>query len=63
MHNKKLKVSVSDVEIVNTPDVSVCFATVHIGGEKRRRAFVKTTKKFKESLKTKIIEYSKNRQK
>ena len=63
MHNKKLKVSVSDIEILDMPAASVFFATVHIGGEKRRKAFVNTSKKFRQDIIAKIRAYSKNRQK
>jgi len=61
--SKKLNVSVSDIEHIEVPGVSAWYATVRIGGEKRRKAIVKTSKKFKQSLKAKIMEYCKNRQK
>ena len=60
---KKINVSVSDIEHIETPDISVYFGTVRIGGEKHRRAFVNTSKKFKKYLKAKIEAYCKSRQK
>jgi len=60
--SEKINVSVSDVEHVEIPGVSVCYATVYINGKKSRKAYVNTSKKFKQSLKTKIMEYCKNRQ-
>ena len=59
----KLNVSVSDVKHIETKDVSACFATVRIGGRKRRVVSVKTSKEFKQKIMAKISEYSKNRQK
>ena len=59
----KINVSVSDIEHIETPEVSVLFGTIHIGGKKHRKVIVKTSNKFKKSIKTKIMEYCKHRQK
>jgi len=56
-------VHISDVEHIETPDVSVSFVTVCIDGQKRRKAFVKTSNNFNQFLRAKIIEYCKNRRK
>ncbi len=63
LNKNKLNVSVSDVKHIEIPGVSVYYATVYINGKKQRKAFVNTSKKFKQSLKAKIMEYCKNRQK
>ena len=62
MSKEKFNVSVSNIEHVETPDVSVWYATVRIGGTKHRQAVVKTSNKFKKYLKAKIANYCKNRQ-
>ena len=61
--DKKLNVSVSDIECIDTPELSVCYATVRIGNKKSRKAYINTSKKFKQSLKAKIIDYCQKRQK
>ena len=61
--SEKINVSVSDVKHIKIPGVSVYYATVCINGKKQRKAFVNTSKKFKQSLKTKIEEYCRSRQK
>lgn len=61
--SKKLNVSVSDVEHIETPDVSVWYATVHIGDTKRRQAIIKTSKNFKRKIQAKIETFCRNRQK
>ena len=61
--SKETNISISDIQHIETPDVSVWYATVHIGGRKRRQAAVKASKKFKQSLEAKISAYCKNRQK
>ena len=62
MSKEKFNVSVSDVEHIEVPGVSVYYANVYINGKKQRKAFVNTSKKFKQSLKTKNEAYCKNRQ-
>lgn len=59
----KLKVSVSDIQHMAIPGVSVWYATVRIGNRKNRTATVKTSQEFKRYLRTKILEYSKKREK
>ena len=61
--SKETNISISDIQHIETPDVSVWYATVHIGGRKRRQSAVKASKKFKQSLEAKISAYYKNRQK
>lgn len=63
MSDKKLNVSVSDVKHIEIPGVSVYYATVYINGKKQRKAFVNTSKKFKQGLKAKIEAYCRDRQK
>ena len=61
MADKKLHVSVSDIETINTPDFSVLFGTIHIGNTKRRKVLVKTSKQFKQKTLAKIMAYCKSR--
>ena len=39
--SKETNISISDIQHIETPDVSVWYATVHIGGRKRRQVAVK----------------------
>ena len=59
----KMKVSVSDIEHMAIPGVSVWYATVRIGNRKNRTVTVKTSQEFKRYLRAKISAYCKNRQK
>ena len=59
----KLKVSVSDIQHMAIPGVSVWYATVRIGNRKNRTATVKTSQEFKRYLRAKMLAYCKNRQK
>ena len=63
MSKKIFNVSVSDIEHIEVPGVSVLYATIRIGGTKRRQAVVKTSNQFKQHLKAKIEAYCRNRQK
>ena len=57
--SKKTSVSVGNVKVYDTPDVHIMSFDTNLG----YRVIAKTTKKFKQSLKTKIIEYCKQRRK
>jgi hypothetical protein len=61
--SKKTSISVDNVNIYDIPGVHVVSFDTNIGGRCDHRVIVKTTKKFKQSLKAKIMEYCKNRQK
>ena len=61
--SKALNISVSHLNVMHTDDVSAISYDVHVGTTCRHKVVVKTTKKFKQSLKTKIAKYCKSRQK
>ena len=61
--SKKINVSVGNVNVYDTPGVHVMSYDVNIDGKCDHRVIAKTTKKFKQSLKTKIVEYCKQRRK
>ena len=61
--SKKITVSVGNMNVYDIPGVHVVSYDVNIDGKCDHRVIAKTTKKFKQSLKTKIAEYCKNRQK
>ena len=61
--SKKTSVSVDNVNIYDIPGVHVVSFDTNIDGRCDHRVIAKTTKKFKQSLKTKIVEYCKGRRK
>ena len=61
--SKKISISVKNVNMYDTPDVHVVSYDINIDGRCDHRVIAKTTKKFKQSLKTKIVEYCKQRRK
>ena len=61
--SKKISVSVENLNMYDTKNVCVVSYDINIDGKCEHRVIAKTTKKFKQSLKTKIVEYCKRRQK
>lgn len=61
--SKKFSVLVNNLKRYGTQDVDVMSYDINIDGKCDHRVIAKTTKKFKQSLKTKIAEYCKRRQK
>ena len=61
--SKKISVLVTNMTRYRTQDVDVMSYDINIDGKCDHRVIAKTTKKFKQSLKTKIIEYCKQRRK
>ena len=61
--SKKISVSVEKFNIYDTKNFCVVSYDINIDGKCHHRVIAQTTKKFKQSLKTKIAEYCKRRQK
>ena len=61
--SKKITVSVGNVSLYDTRDAHFMSYDINIDGKCDHRVITKTTKKFKQSLKTKIAEYCKQRRK
>ena len=60
----KPKVTVSNLESIHTDNgVDVTFFDIHVGCYRHHKVVVKTNKKFREYIKTKILQNCKGRQK
>ncbi len=61
--SRKISVLAGNIATYGTHDVDVMSFDYNIDGKCGHRVIVKTTKKFKQSLKTKIVQYCKSRRK
>ena len=60
---KKISISVENLNMYDTKNFCVVSYDINIDGKCDHRVIAETTEKFKQSLKTKIAEYCKRRQK